>query len=366
MQGDFLLNYLLLERLPVFYHEVGAVSTIRDFSTEIDSWGNDPVLYFLRKQVHVNASNYNVRLIEKIIASWVFDDPSLVRDAVPPDVYESLNRELFHGYAQTIKPVFQRIGVLDADGLHLERILRLPENVLNDSISKSGERGEIPSKILLICMLYRTLVNKYSLVDRNFTGGDTVQALAEHIERGIKLKGTILSEEKTTANESLYFKRHIAFGIPSVIGTYHEPKFDALAVLLRADAKARLVLEEATASIERTGNNFSSQEARAWLQILASGYDILKIHGVENMQLEEFAFAINENTLHVSQVRDILALWQKELGWVAESINRAFHCKCIDIMNRFPKNELPESLMNLDPTAHDFLKRQRILWSGIS
>ncbi len=357
MQNDFLLNYLLLEKLPVYYHEVGAVSTIRDYSTEIDSWGNDPVLYFLRKQVHVNASNYNVRLIEKIIASWVFDDPSLVREAVPADVYHGLNRALFHGYAQRIKPVFQGMRVLDAEGLHLERLMQLTENELHDTIVKSGDRGEIPSKILLICMLYRELMKKYSLSDRDFRRGDAVRVLAEHVDYVQKLRELVLAEEKTVATESLYFKRHIAFGIPSVLGTYHEPKFDAMAQLLRADAKARVVLEEATESIERAKNGFTLQEALSWLQILASGYGILKIHGAENMQLEELGVAVIENKLHLSQVRDILALWQKELAWIAESINRIFQEKCLADINRFPKDELPQSLMNLDQAAHDFAQK---------
>ena len=100
MHGDFLLNYLFLRILPVYYHEVGAVSGIRDLSTQIDSWGNDPVLYFVRKQVHVNASNYNVRLIERVLSAWAWNDPGVLKDAVPRDVLEGLSPELLVRYSR--------------------------------------------------------------------------------------------------------------------------------------------------------------------------------------------------------------------------------------------------------------------------
>jgi len=67
MRDNFLPNYILLQRLPVYYNEVAATGKLRDYSTEIDSWGNDPLLYFLRKQIHVNASNNNISLIENIM-----------------------------------------------------------------------------------------------------------------------------------------------------------------------------------------------------------------------------------------------------------------------------------------------------------
>lgn len=91
MEGQFLLNYLLLERLPVYFNEVGATSRLRDYSTEIDSWGNDPVIYFLRKQIHVNASSHNVRLLEQVLTSWDKNDPSVLKEVVPPDIYRQVN-----------------------------------------------------------------------------------------------------------------------------------------------------------------------------------------------------------------------------------------------------------------------------------
>lgn len=52
---NFLLHYMLLKKFPSYFSEVGASGRIRELTTDLDSWGNDTVLYFLRKQVHVNA-----------------------------------------------------------------------------------------------------------------------------------------------------------------------------------------------------------------------------------------------------------------------------------------------------------------------
>ena len=159
MLGSFLYNYLLLSRLPVYYHEVGAVNAIRDLSTELDSWGNDPLLYFIRKQVHVNASNYNVRLLERVVESWVRNDPLSLRGSVPPEVYASLKPALFERYAAAVKPFLASLGVLDEKGLQREKLASLSGEKLRLK-QGDGEQGEIESKIELLLKLYGELVKK--------------------------------------------------------------------------------------------------------------------------------------------------------------------------------------------------------------
>ena len=50
------------------------------------------------------------------------------------------------------------------------------------------------------------------------------------------LKATILSPKKTQFYENIYYKRHIAAGIPSMYGTYHEKKFEAVGLSLRLES----------------------------------------------------------------------------------------------------------------------------------
>ena len=111
MKGSFLLNYLLLSRLPVFFNDVGAVSRIRDYSTELDAWGNDPVIYFVRKQVHVNASSNNVRLIEEVLRAWVLRDPSILVNLVPSDILDRGRWESLRALGDAAsKAFFSRTG----------------------------------------------------------------------------------------------------------------------------------------------------------------------------------------------------------------------------------------------------------------
>ncbi len=358
MSGDFLLNFLLLGRLPAYYNEVGAVSRIRDFSTEIDSWGDDPVLYFLRKQVHVNASNYNVRLIEKVLTAWVRNDPGLLRDAVPRDVCDNVQPELFERYSTVIRPLMESLGALDSGGLHIERLLDVPEGEFQRRLGDGdGQLEEIPAKIVLLCRLYQEIVKKYSLVSRNFDRKDICAALEERLGRIREHSQTVRSPEKTVARESLYFKRHIAFGIPSVLGTYHEPKFDALAELMRSDAGISVLLEEIISGIGARGPDFSPDEAGAWLHALAAASEVLKLHGLGNRQVEELVAISAEGRLFLSQAVDLLRIWQKELAWTVEFINHTFHRPLADILKQFPKDDLPESLLNLDPSGPDFTNK---------
>src|SRR5574341_836018 len=159
----FLLGYLLLKKLPVFFNEVGATGPIRDDSTEIDSWGNDQVLYFLRKQVHVNASNYNIRLIEAVMESWTYNDPGRLAGTVPEEVLENVDRALLSRYAETARPLLESLGAVDVAGFHPERLIAVPEQEIIARIRERDLPEEIRKKTFLLIRLYREVVGKYSL-----------------------------------------------------------------------------------------------------------------------------------------------------------------------------------------------------------
>lgn len=165
------------------------------------------------------------------------------------------------------------------------------------------------------------------------------------------------SPEKTAARESLYFKRHIAFGIPSVLGTYQEPKFDALGELFRSDVKIRVLLEQAVTDIQKNEESFSMSKARAWLRLLATSYQVLKLHGLDNKEVEGLAVIVKQDRLHLSQVVDVLKRWQTELAWMVEFLTRTLHGPLADILRRFPRADLPENLMHLDPDEPDFVNK---------
>jgi pyruvate,orthophosphate dikinase len=350
----FLLDYMLLQTLPVYYSEVGATGRIRDYTTEIDSWGNDTVLYFLRKQVHVNASNNNVRLVEAVIRSWTYDDPEILMNYVPMDVFEKITPGLPGRYSPAIRTLLASVGVFDDAGLHLEKILSLDEDELLQRSRGLEASGEVRSKIFCICMLYRELVQKYGRTGRTVATGDIYAQLDGNIEKLRALKETIVSPEKTEAVESFFFKRHIAFGIPSVMGSYREPKFDAVGEALRIEEASRILFESVIAEIGGKKEELADGNVGRWIKGLGAMNELLKLHELGNRLTDEVVAAMEKSDLHISQITDLLKIWQRELAWAVEFLTRTFYQPLTRVLRSFPKEELPEHLKRLGPESGDF------------
>jgi pyruvate,orthophosphate dikinase len=355
MKDNFLLNLLMLMQLPIYFNDVGAVSKIRDYSTEIDSWGNDAIIYFLRKQVHVNASSNNIRLIENIIRSWVMSDPTALKNVVATDIAAKADQGLMKRYAAVINQFFRNSGVLDATGLHLEKILQLADKDIDNNLqTDKGSDDEAIIKVKLLCKLYKEISRKYSLVNRDTVIDDTRAGLLDLVARIKELTQIILSSERTDPHESLYFKRHIAFGIPSVLGTYHERKFDALCDLIRIGRELPVYLEVIIDEVEKKGSAPNSEELHDWVRLLGAAWQALKLYGMQNVLIDEFLMVIEHGELKYAQIVDVLKMWQKELGWLVSSVNRTFYRPLWDIVTKFPKEDLAEHLWVLSTTSPSF------------
>ena len=195
---DFLLHYMLLKKLPVYFHEVGATGRLRDDTTEIDSWSNDPVLYFLRKQVHANASNHLIYIIEKVMQAWIYGDPDILIGSVPDDTLKTLDVRLLERYSSAMRPLFESLGLLDTAGLHFEKIPEIPEDKIYRDLEHLTESDEIRSKILLMCRIYSELVKKYSLLTQDTEEEDVIQSVTGAVNKLQLLKRTIVSPESKT------------------------------------------------------------------------------------------------------------------------------------------------------------------------
>ena len=368
---NFLLHYMLLKRLPVYFHEVGATGRLRDDTTEIDSWGNDPVLYFLRKQVHANASNHLIYIIETVMKAWIYGDPEVLAGSVPDDSLRTLDAGLLERYSSAIRPLFESLGILDSLGIHFEKIPEMPEDRIHRVLEGLVESEEIRSKIHLICRIYSELVEKYSLLTKGEGEENVIQSIAGAVSRLRLLKKTIVSPEETLPQETLFFKRHIAFGIPSVMGSYHEPKFDALCEMFMIEEQLRTMLDGTITRIENEGADFSDAGVKGWLSCLSALGDLMQLHGLGNFQIEEAFETLKGNDLCISQVIDVLRICQKELTWMVEFLNTTFYSSVVDILGIFPKEDLPEFLRGLDPGEGNFIHKaadilMRNLMAGIT
>jgi pyruvate,orthophosphate dikinase len=348
---------MLLKTLPVYFNEVGATNMIRDDTTEIDSWADDIVLYFLRKQIHVNSSNYNIRLVEEIISSWVYNDRSCLKEVVHPDIYNNVNMELLEAYSNAIRTTFNSLGVLDDSGLNFDKLLALPDSAVESIGGSDNQANEIRRKITLICRIYREIVKKYTLVNRDSITQDTILQLSEDIDRIKTLKKVLLSSETTVPEENLFFKRHIAFGIPSVLGTYHEAKFDALSVILQTENRMAVLFEEIIRESDRLQNDLTNEDFRRWIKCLDIMNELAKVHDMENFQITEVLTVMKSNALHVSQFIDLLRVWQKELTWMVDSVTRRIHATLTEILKSFPRDHAPEYIRRLDTGSNDYIDK---------
>jgi pyruvate,orthophosphate dikinase len=358
MRRNFLLSYMLLKKLPVYYSEVGASGRIRDDTTEIDSWGNDTVLYFLRKQVHANASNYNIYLVESIIRSWVYHDSDILRGVVPAEVLNKLDASLLNQYSGVIRPLFESLKIVDTDGFYPDRLLSISEYVISQRLEyvSASAAEEIKSKVLLICRIYREIVEKYSLLSGKIEGEDLSAILPGYVKRLKELKEIVTAPKKTQAEESLYFKRHIAFGIPSVMGSYHEPKFDALAEILSIEERLRVLFEEVISELDEKSNEFQISDVR-WIYCLETINELLRIHDLSNFQNDEIVVIVKENELHLSQIVDMFKILQKELSWTLDVVSRLFRRTLVDILKIFPWEELPVRIKGLKTEGNNFVDK---------
>ncbi|MGI9571429.1 MAG: PEP/pyruvate-binding domain-containing protein, partial [Desulfobulbia bacterium] len=138
------------------------------------------------------------------------------------------------------------------------------------------------------------------------------------------LKDIILSEQESIGLENIYHKRHIAANIPSMYGSYHESKFDALGLSFRLENLANALFEELVATM-----NLRIITRATIVQIskyLAFFVRALEIEGITskrlNKQLELLSQAMKIRRFSYSQYIDIFKGFSEA---IKEIINRYYY-----------------------------------------
>jgi len=358
VRQEFLLHYLLLKAFPVYFSDVGASGRIRDFSTEIDSWGDDPVIYFLRKQLHVNASNNNISILKSVITAWVHGDPAALKGAVPDDVRLNLGEEMLGGYSSVIKPLFVRFGIIEADEIKFSRILTVTDESMETYLRESGASEEMRRKVVLLCRLYKEVTGKYSF--NTIASGeypDVLTGLSAMTGELYKLGKIFTAPEKTEPQESLYFKRHIAFGIPSVMGSYHEIKFDALADAFRREERIRLLLEDIIQGAEGKSEPVRDDQLGIWFSYFDKIRELFEFHALGNPVVSEIITVMKSNSLYLSQIIDLIRIWQRELTWIVELFYRTFHKTLAQMLGSLQPEDRPVFLKHIDFHDGDYVDK---------
>lgn len=255
----------LARLFPVYFNDIGAEGKLRDISTQLDEINHrkDILLHFLRKQCHVESSNRIISFMEAVLYFWQTRDREPLRPYLPPNLFGEISTA--GSYIDGVHTAMQR---LKERGLgDLPALLKIPDEGLQNVLK---EYEEIPAidreRVHLAVTLYKLLNQKYNidsselghyiaqLKTEGFPGLEALESVLEVKDsrdklRGLldvqeELKAIVLSDKTFEIREDIYKKRHFTIDIPSMYGSYHEMKFNALGLSFRLEALTNVLFEK--------------------------------------------------------------------------------------------------------------------------
>jgi len=332
LNSDFEPCYILIKQLaylfPVYFNNIGAEGKIRKITTSLDklSYRNDRLIHFLRKQTHSESNNTHIELAKRILCFWYHGNPQPLLKYLPLDVQSELKAS-----GKWFDPVHKIVQKL------CEKMQIVPEDLLERDIKeieiniKEIDKIDAPDKkrVMYLIELYALLKHKYTLYPKDiiedlkkisFLSFKEVERLERHLKEeryatSIKqifsmisqLKEIILDPKKSEAHEDIYYKRHIAAGIPSMYGRYSEPKFESLGLVFRLERLADFLINKL---INQRNLDYMTidgfHNAAKILELFKEG---LKLNGISsenfNSNLEMLHYSFKTSTFSMDQFVNI-------------------------------------------------------------
>lgn len=259
----------LLRLFPVYHSEIGAEGALRDVSTRLDELEGrrDHLFHFLRKQCHVESNSEMVRFTDEVIRFCAGGDPAPLERFLPAELFAEVVAD---GDRAPIRAVF---AAITADGVSLEELATTDPAALEARIATCGAGSDISrEEVALLFAVRREIVRKYlpdpgdavprlravagippaavRILEEDLAAGRHEAALDGLLTALETLKGIIETPGPVEAVEDIYHKRHIAAGIPSMYGSYREPRFEAMGLTFRLEALAGAVAERAIGDLD--------------------------------------------------------------------------------------------------------------------
>jgi len=357
LNSDIGPNYNLIKQLmrlfPVYFNDIGAEGRLRDISTELDELvrRRDPLIHFLRKQSHVESSNQILPFMEATFHFWQTKDKEPLRKVLPPNIFDLVETE-----GPLIDGVYKVMTHLEKKGVTKKRVLlTVKDEQLKRQVEEVGDVSEQDRRrVQLLIEFYRLLHQKYnvdfvelkSYISQLSTEAfpDLGRLKAALAETGLKkklfmlldylgqLKAIILSDRQFEVREDIYKKRHITVDIPSMYGSYHELKFDAMGLSFRIESLVNMLFEELTEGIDLsliTKATFYQIYAR--IRLFDKALQLEGISSVEiERQLDLLAHSLEIKGFTFTQYLDI---FKSFAGAVKNIINDYFHNVHADNLN---------------------------------
>jgi pyruvate,orthophosphate dikinase len=369
LNSDIGPNYNLVKQLmrlfPVYFNDIGAEGRLRDISTEIDEIvrRRDPLIHFLRKQSHVESSNQILPFMEATFHFWKTRDKEPLRNVLPAGVFDRVETR-----GPLVDGVHSLIVHLENKGLTKKRVLlTLKDDQLRRQLEEVPDVSEQDRRrVELLIEFYRMLHQKYnvdfvelkSYINQLATEAfpDLGRLKAALAEPGLKkklfmlldylgqLKSIILSDRQFEVREDIYKKRHITVDIPSMYGSYHELKFDALGLSFRIESLVNMLFEELIEDIDLaliTKATFYQIYARIRLFDKA-----LRLEGISSVEIERqldlLAHSLEVKGFTFTQYLDIFKSFAVA---VKNIINDYFHNVHADNLNLALEQLCPDRIL---------------------
>ncbi len=361
----------LARLFPVYFNDIGAEGELRDISTQIDeiSHRKDPLIHFLRKQTHVESSNRVVGFMESVLRFWLTRENRHIEPFVPPSIFEQVDPE-----GRWVTDVHRILVHLEKKGLHLPGDLLTQSRADLDALLEDlgPVREHEIERVGMAVHFYQLLHQKYSLIldsdvcddidshlaplkaegfpglDRlkaSLTAKDASARLAMLLDYLEALKALILSDQTYEIREDIYKKRHITVDIPSMYGSYHEMKFNALGLTFRVESIANVCFEQIVDDIDLS---LITKETFYRIYDLLTLFDrALKLDGISSVefqnQMELFEHSLETRGFTFTQYLDIFKGFARSVANVINDYFNNTHEQNLNrIISRMSRDEMLE------------------------
>jgi pyruvate,orthophosphate dikinase len=365
MQPVYNLAKQLMRLFPAYFNEIGAEGQLRDISTRIDEIcrRKDKLVHFLRKQSHVESSNKIISLIEVTLEFWRTKSREVLKPFIPPNIYEEVAEAgpYIDGVNEVLTYIYENRGYVKTSD-----ILSMEEDYFAEITGKFPDENKLDiERVALAISFYKLLNQKYCISSCEIDDSlarvqssiplnsnelrdalsikgtfERLNALLAYLE---KLKDIILSPEEFEIREDIYHKRHIAAEIPSMYGSYHETKFDALGLTFRLESMVNTLFEEL---IEGFDFGFITQATvhriHDYLKLFHRALTIDGIHSEEfEQQLDLLDKSMNISLVSFTQYLDIFRGFTQIIrNLVSDHFNNVHKENLLEISGHLPVEKL--------------------------
>ncbi len=332
LNSNFEPCYILIKQLtylfPVYFNNIGAEGKIREITTSLDklSYRNDKLIHFLRKQTHSESNNTHIELAKRIFCFWYDGNPQPLLKHLPLDIQIELKAsgKWFDPVHKIVQKLCKKMQIVPEKLLEKD-IKEIEINIKGiDKINATDTK-----RVMYLIEIYALLKHKYTLDPKDIINdlkktSSLSSKEVENLERHLKeeryatsikqifsmishLKGIILDPKKSEAHEDIYYKRHIAAGIPSMYGRYSEQKFESLGLIFRLERLADFLMNKL---INQRNLDYMTidgfHNAAKMLVLFKEG---LKLNGISsenfNSNLEMLHYSFKTSTFSMDQFINI-------------------------------------------------------------